>query len=308
MSQPKHERPSGRLSKDATMMELVGVVQDSKGTLHCSARWTPVTQEKLDAIRSASVSVASVGYSLSEEAKAEILRSNTTYHVGTTISGETVKTITGLMIDSANLTPDGFCTMRGEVMKGYPKDTVRVIFTGLSRPQDNGEYTVPDHILGDIVRDAGSDAHLDIPESRTVNIREIAVKHNIDFDKLHDAFNKVMNPDHETAEPKEVLPKEAGTPAAKVPEHSGFDVNYYSVRIDHPKRPEREPYTFEVEDLIQALELGFHEGTILKSLVRSATARQLGLLKQGGDSIRDAEKMVHSAKEELRARKLRGDK
>lgn len=92
------------------------------------------------------------------------------------------------------------------------------------------------------------------------------------------------------------------------PEHSGGDVNYYSVRIDHPKRSEREPYTFEVEDLIQALNLDFHEGTVLKSLVRSATERELGLVKQGGDAIRDAEKMIHSSQEILRARKLKKDK
>lgn len=88
-------------------------------------------------------------------------------------------------------------------------------------------------------------------------------------------------------------------------ENSGFNVNYYSVEIKHPKRKDRAPYIFEVEDLIQALNLGFHEGTILKSLVRSATERELGLAKVGNDAIRDAEKMVHSSQEELRARKLK---
>jgi hypothetical protein len=88
-------------------------------------------------------------------------------------------------------------------------------------------------------------------------------------------------------------------------ENSGGNVNYYSVEIKHPKRPDRKPYIFEVEDLIQALDLGFHEGTILKSLVRSATERVLGLKKMGNDSIRDAEKMLHSSGEELRARKIK---
>lgn len=92
---------------------------------------------------------------------------------------------------------------------------------------------------------------------------------------------------------------------APTPEHSGFNVNYYSVEITHPKRPDRAPYIFEVEDLIQALNLGFHEGTILKSLVRSANEREHGKIKQGGDAVRDAEKMVHSSGEHLRALKLK---
>ncbi len=93
----------------------------------------------------------------------------------------------------------------------------------------------------------------------------------------------------------------------RTPEHSGGNVNYYSVEIKHPKRPERTPYVFEVEDLIQALNMGFHEGTILKSLIRAATERELGLLKQGGDAIRDAQKIIHSGKELLRARELARD-
>lgn len=103
--------------------------------------------------------------------------------------------------------------------------------------------------------------------------------------------------------PITILPKK-GAPVNKG-EHSGGNVNYYSVPITNPKRSEREPYIFEVEDLIQALNLGFHEGTVLKSLVRSATERELGLAKQGGDAIRDAEKMVHSSQEILRDRRLK---
>lgn len=92
---------------------------------------------------------------------------------------------------------------------------------------------------------------------------------------------------------------------ARVAEHSGHNVNYYSVPIKYPKRPERLPHIVEVEDLIQALKLNFHEGTVLKSLIRSATERELGLVKQGGDAIRDAQKMVHSSQELLRDRKIR---
>jgi hypothetical protein len=104
------------------------------------------------------------------------------------------------------------------------------------------------------------------------------------------------------------LGKRQGPEDRRTPEHSGFNVNYYSVPIDHPKRPERAPYVFEVEDLIQALNLSFHEGTVLKSLVRQATERELGLAKQGGDAIRDAEKMIHSSKEHHRALIIKRDK
>lgn len=88
-------------------------------------------------------------------------------------------------------------------------------------------------------------------------------------------------------------------------ENSGFNVNYYSVAIDSPKRPERAPYIFEVEDLIEALNMTFHEGTVLKSLVRSCVERELGMQKVGADYIRDSEKMIHSSTETLRIRKIR---
>lgn len=88
-------------------------------------------------------------------------------------------------------------------------------------------------------------------------------------------------------------------------ENSGFNVNYYSVEIKHPKREGKAPYTFEVEDLIEAMDLTFHEGNVLKSLIRSVNERNHGQQKKGSDYVRDAEKMVHSSKEELRRRQLR---
>ena len=91
-------------------------------------------------------------------------------------------------------------------------------------------------------------------------------------------------------------------------ENSGGNVNYYCVPIDRPKRPERAPYVFEVEDLVQALNMTFHEGTVLKSLVRSCVERELGMRKVGGDYIRDAEKMAHSSQETLRIRRIRAEK
>lgn len=91
-------------------------------------------------------------------------------------------------------------------------------------------------------------------------------------------------------------------------ENSGGNVSYYSVEVKHPKRPERAPYIFEVEDLIQALNMNFGEGTVLKSLVRSCVEREFGIGKQGTDYIRDAEKMVHSSQEVLRARRIEKEK
>ena len=315
MNLPKHERPSGLLNKDATMMELVGVVLDGKGTNIQCKRWVPVTKEQLDSIQGATVGIASVGFVLDDKTHASILNDSTTYRLDQCLDleavtpSEEVKLVTDLKIDSFSMTTDGIGlrgsgTLKGEVHPGYPKDAVQVSITGMPDPRDNGEYMVAYHVLDDVLRAVGSPVYLHAKDfDGSLNLRDLAREHAIDFFKLFSAFNKAMNPLAVSSD----LPK-AGTPAAAKPEHSGHNVNYYSVEITHPKRPEREPYTFEVEDLIQALNLGFHEGTILKSLVRSATERELGLLKQGGDAVRDAEKMVHSSQELLRARKLQRGK
>lgn len=87
-------------------------------------------------------------------------------------------------------------------------------------------------------------------------------------------------------------------------ENSGGDVNYYLCHISHPKREEFAPYTAECEDIIEALGMTFAEGTVFKALWRSCAERELGLKKEGGDGIRDAEKMVYSSNRVLVARKL----
>jgi hypothetical protein len=94
-------------------------------------------------------------------------------------------------------------------------------------------------------------------------------------------------------------------PEAPELENSGFNVNYYSIEVKNPKREGKAPYTFEVEDIIEAADLTFHEGNVLKSLIRSVNERNHGQQKKGSDYVRDAEKMVHSSSEELRRRKLR---
>ncbi len=86
-------------------------------------------------------------------------------------------------------------------------------------------------------------------------------------------------------------------------ENSGFNVDYYTVCVKDPKRPNRLPYMMEVEDIIAATNMNFHEGTIFKSLIRSVNEREFGLQKQGNDSIRDAEKMNHSSKQLLNQRR-----
>lgn len=89
------------------------------------------------------------------------------------------------------------------------------------------------------------------------------------------------------------------------PEHSGGNVDYYRVWIKQPKRPEVPAYYAECEDIILALGMTFSEGTVFKSLWRSCAARTLGKLKQGGDELRDAEKMIHYSQLTLKERTSR---
>lgn len=74
-------------------------------------------------------------------------------------------------------------------------------------------------------------------------------------------------------------------------EHSGGNVNYYLAEIPHPKR--LAPYVAECEDIIEALNMTFAEGSAFKAIWRSCAERTLGKLKRGGDSVRDAEKVIY---------------
>lgn len=75
-------------------------------------------------------------------------------------------------------------------------------------------------------------------------------------------------------------------------EITGGDVNYYLIEITDPKR--LKPYVAEVEDLIEALDMNFAEGTILKSLVRLCKLRQ-GMGKPGSSNLYEAKKIKYYA-------------
>jgi len=71
---------------------------------------------------------------------------------------------------------------------------------------------------------------------------------------------------------------------------TGGSSDYYKVAIDKPTSG-GEPYMAECNDIIEALEMTFAEGNILKALWRIAAARQ-GKGKAGVTAIYDAEKIV----------------
>lgn len=73
-------------------------------------------------------------------------------------------------------------------------------------------------------------------------------------------------------------------------EITGGDVNYYLINITNPKR--LQPYVVEVEDIIEALNMEFAEGTILKSLIRYCKLKQ-GLGKPGSSKKYEAEKIKY---------------
>jgi hypothetical protein len=74
--------------------------------------------------------------------------------------------------------------------------------------------------------------------------------------------------------------------------NTGSDVNYYLVEVKKPKR--LAPYTMEVEDIIEALDMNFAEGTILKSLIRRCKAKKTGVMKKNYDGpAYDGEKIAY---------------
>jgi hypothetical protein len=76
----------------------------------------------------------------------------------------------------------------------------------------------------------------------------------------------------------------------ETPSLTGGDVNYYLISVNHPKR--LEPYTAEVEDLIESLNMTFAEGTLLKSLVRLCKLRQ-NSGKIGSSELYEAQKIKY---------------
>lgn len=74
-------------------------------------------------------------------------------------------------------------------------------------------------------------------------------------------------------------------------EHDGGDVNYYVVEITDPKR--FDAYMAEAEDIIEALDMSFSEGTAFKSIWRKAAMRTLGKVKLGSDALYNAQKVAY---------------
>lgn len=102
-----------------------------------------------------------------------------------------------------------------------------------------------------------------------------------------------------------------GGPSKGVLPVDGARGDYYLIPVPHPSRPELPPYTAEVEDIIETLDMTFAEGNIFKALVRGAAARQ-GRCKEGIESPEyDAKKMVYFSQRNLvqvQAKLQRGEK
>lgn len=86
----------------------------------------------------------------------------------------------------------------------------------------------------------------------------------------------------------EVPTREESKPSA---EKSGGSVGYYQARVTSPTSG-ADAYTAECNDIIEALGMNYAEGNAFKAIWRSCAARTLGKLKEGGDAVYDAEKVV----------------
>lgn len=74
------------------------------------------------------------------------------------------------------------------------------------------------------------------------------------------------------------------------PEKSGGPTSYYLVEVTNPNQG-NDAYTAECGDIIEALSMTFNEGCAFKALWRTAAARTLGKVKDGGDAVYDAQKV-----------------
>lgn len=72
-------------------------------------------------------------------------------------------------------------------------------------------------------------------------------------------------------------------------EHTGGPVSYYKVEVKIPTSLPS-PYTAECNDIIEALNMTFAEGEVLKAVWRKAAARVLGKQKIGDTPVYNAEK------------------
>lgn len=75
-------------------------------------------------------------------------------------------------------------------------------------------------------------------------------------------------------------------------EHTGGSVDYYQVPVRHPTTKGRKPYVAECNDIIEALQLDYAEGNVLKAIWRTAAKRALGKVKRNHDALYDAEKII----------------
>jgi len=71
---------------------------------------------------------------------------------------------------------------------------------------------------------------------------------------------------------------------------TGGHSDYYSVYVTSPTSG-GEPYTAECNDIIEAMEMNFAEGNILKAVWRRA-AHRMGRGKPGGTMLYNSEKIV----------------
>jgi hypothetical protein len=76
-------------------------------------------------------------------------------------------------------------------------------------------------------------------------------------------------------------------------EYTGGSVSYYTVPVDKPTDPDKDPYIAECNDIIEALGMNYAEGNAFKAIWRSCAARKLGVAKKGyDDGLYDAQKVV----------------
>lgn len=78
--------------------------------------------------------------------------------------------------------------------------------------------------------------------------------------------------------------------SAPVAEKSGGPTSYYLCDVVRPNQG-KVPYQAECGDIIEALGMNFNEGCAFKAIWRTAAARTLGKLKEGGDARYDAQKV-----------------
>lgn len=76
---------------------------------------------------------------------------------------------------------------------------------------------------------------------------------------------------------------------------SGGLNDYYLAWVEFPQRENQPPYVAECEDIIEALQLTWDEGNILKEIWRTAKGRA-GAGKPSNTTKRAADKILHYAK------------